>query len=91
MRWFWFCMVALLAVPALARSDDYSGDGREPHPHSHGQHHRGGALSRRIAQPGRQGLVPTGFWYRCDTPAGYYPYVPTCQVPWRIVPPVPFR
>jgi hypothetical protein len=91
MRWFWFCFVALLAVPALARNDDYSGDGREPRLHSRGMHHRGGKLSRQIVQPYLQGPAPTGFWYRCDLPAGYYPYIPTCQTPWRIVPSTPYR
>lgn len=28
---------------------------------------------------------PTNYYY-CDNPAGYYPYVPSCRVPWRIVP-----
>ena len=25
-------------------------------------------------------------WYYCDSPAGYYPYVQTCTVPFRAVP-----
>lgn len=25
------------------------------------------------------------YWYWCDNPAGYYPYVPTCTVPFRAV------
>jgi len=24
-------------------------------------------------------------WYYCDSPAGYYPYVPTCNLPFRPV------
>ncbi|HET9113444.1 MAG TPA: hypothetical protein VFN66_06205 [Burkholderiales bacterium] len=33
--------------------------------------------------------VPAGspqFWYYCRKPAGYYPYVPQCQVGWQPVP-----
>jgi hypothetical protein len=96
MRCFWFCVVVLLAAPALARGDrdprdGFSGDGREPRLHSHGQHHRGGKLSRRISEASGQGPAPAGFWYRCDVPSGYYPYIPSCQTPWRIVPSSPFR
>ena len=41
---------------------------------------------------GMQGAPPPGaapqpqVWYYCDNPAGYYPYVPTCSVPFRPVP-----
>jgi hypothetical protein len=91
MRFFWFCVIVLMATPAMARGDGYSGDEREPLLHSHGQHHRGRKLSRRIVEPFLQGPAPTGFWYRCDAPAGYYPYIPTCQTPWRIVPSTPYR
>ncbi len=38
-------------------------------------------------QPSIQGPAPTQFWYYCDKPAGYYPYVPTCPTPWREVAP----
>jgi len=30
-----------------------------------------------------------GYWYRCDSPAGYYPYVATCSHPWQTVPAMP--
>jgi len=30
-----------------------------------------------------------GYWYRCDSPAGFYPYVPACAHPWQSVPAVP--
>jgi hypothetical protein len=26
------------------------------------------------------------FWYYCNHPHGYYPYVPACRVPWQAVP-----
>lgn len=29
---------------------------------------------------------PPQAWYYCDNPRGYYPYVPQCSVPWRVVP-----
>lgn len=32
---------------------------------------------------------PQQFWYYCDNPAGYYPYVPNCPTPWRPVTPQP--
>jgi hypothetical protein len=28
-------------------------------------------------------------WYYCDPARAYYPYVPTCPVPWRAVPAAP--
>jgi surface antigen len=39
-------------------------------------------------------LVPPGFqpsqvWYYCQSPAGYFPYVPACSVPWQAVPAAP--
>ncbi len=30
-----------------------------------------------------------GYWYYCASPAGYYPYVPQCSVPWQPVVPQP--
>jgi hypothetical protein len=35
--------------------------------------------------------APTGFWYRCDNPAGYYPFVGTCRSRWRTVAARPVR
>jgi hypothetical protein len=35
------------------------------------------------------GLPPSQFWYFCDNPRGYYPYVASCAVPWREVPATP--
>lgn len=29
---------------------------------------------------------PPANYYYCDNPAGYYPYVPQCRTPWRVVP-----
>jgi hypothetical protein len=29
------------------------------------------------------------YWYWCDDPQGYYPYVQECNGPWRPVPPTP--
>jgi hypothetical protein len=36
-----------------------------------------------------QAAPPQASWYYCDNPAGYYPYVPSCGVPWRQVPATP--
>ena len=30
-----------------------------------------------------------GYWYRCDNPGGYYPYVKECPAGWRKVLPAP--
>jgi hypothetical protein len=32
---------------------------------------------------------PSQFWYYCDNPKGYYPYVAKCPGGWRQVPPNP--
>jgi hypothetical protein len=32
------------------------------------------------------GLPPAQFWYYCDNPRGYYPYVASCLGPWHAVP-----
>ena len=32
--------------------------------------------------------VPS-YWYYCQNPAGYYPYVRQCAVPWQPVPIIP--
>ncbi len=31
-------------------------------------------------------LAP-GYWYYCDDPPGYYPYVAECHVPWHAIAP----
>lgn len=36
--------------------------------------------------PAPAGLPPAQFWYYCDDPQGYYPYVAACNGPWREVP-----
>jgi hypothetical protein len=32
---------------------------------------------------------PVQYYYYCPRPAGYYPYVAVCSVPWRAVPATP--
>jgi hypothetical protein len=32
---------------------------------------------------------PQAYWYYCDNPPGYYPYVPQCPAGWRQVTPTP--
>jgi hypothetical protein len=39
--------------------------------------------------PPPQGLAPPQYWYYCDNPAGYYPYVQTCPSQFRPVPATP--
>jgi len=36
-------------------------------------------------EPAAQALPPTHYWYYCTEPAGYYPYVQRCTVPWMTV------
>jgi hypothetical protein len=31
--------------------------------------------------------APAYYWYYCEDPAGYYPYVQQCSAPWQQVPP----
>ncbi len=33
--------------------------------------------------------LPPQFWYYCDNPSGYYPYVPRCRGNWRALPATP--
>ncbi|HKO09785.1 MAG TPA: hypothetical protein VJ487_18930 [Alphaproteobacteria bacterium] len=42
-----------------------------------------------VAQPGPAGPAPAQFWYYCDSPPGYYPYVTSCSAAWRQVPVTP--
>jgi hypothetical protein len=39
--------------------------------------------------PPPEGPAPEASWYRCDNPAGYYPYVRTCNGQWQAVPVTP--
>ena len=32
---------------------------------------------------------PTGYWYYCNNPAGYYPYIKACPNGWQQVSPTP--
>lgn len=32
---------------------------------------------------------PSGYWYYCDNPQGYYPYVKECRNDWQQVEPTP--
>lgn len=41
------------------------------------------------APPQPAGLPPAQYWYFCDEPKGYYPYVASCTSPWRPVPAQP--
>ncbi|HWA23938.1 MAG TPA: hypothetical protein VG735_16205 [Caulobacterales bacterium] len=39
--------------------------------------------------PTPSGMPPAQQWYFCDNPQGYYPYVASCNSPWREVPATP--
>jgi hypothetical protein len=47
------------------------------------------AIVVQQAPPVPTGLPPAQFWYFCDNPKGYYPYVAACNGPWREVPATP--
>lgn len=38
-----------------------------------------------------QQQLPSGYWYYCSNPEGYYPYVNDCPTGWRQVDPIPPR
>jgi hypothetical protein len=45
-----------------------------------------------VAPPPRvyvQSPPPQSYWYYCDSPEGYYPYVAQCPGGWRAVVPTP--
>jgi hypothetical protein len=88
-----------MAPRALAQTLHYDNADRETNWHGHEGHHghrghggqrrvshRMGDLSGREIDPMRLGPAPASFLYHCDAPAGFYPYVPTCRMPWRVVP-----
>jgi hypothetical protein len=98
-RWCCFCLVLLAAEPARAQTLQYDDDHTVPRHRSESdrthEHHRvrrhSLSLTSRNLEPTRLGPPPTGYWYRCDAPAGFYPYIPVCGTPWRIVPSTPPR
>ena len=47
------------------------------------------AVVMQQAPPVPTGLPPIQFWYYCDDPQGYYPYVASCNGAWREVPVTP--
>ena len=47
------------------------------------------AIVVQQSPPVPTGLPPAQFWYYCDNPQGYYPYVASCNGPWREVPVTP--
>jgi len=58
--------------------------------HHRGWHHRGYGsgiyydVSPLWIAPEPSYVAPT-LWYYCTDPPGYYPTVPTCNVPWTLV------
>ncbi len=47
------------------------------------------AIVVQQAPPVPTGLPPAQYWYYCDNPQGYYPYVASCNGAWRPVPAIP--
>ena len=47
------------------------------------------AIVVQQAPPVPVGMPPASTWYYCGNPAGYYPYVASCNVAWRAVPAAP--
>jgi hypothetical protein len=94
-----FCLVLMVAGPAMAEKLQYDDDHaatryrfRSEHAdrHRHGRHHSIGVRAGAI-EPSLVGPAPAGFWYRCDSPPGFYPYIWACLTPWHIVPSAPPR
>jgi hypothetical protein len=51
-----------------------------------------GAPAASVIQPTMPATPPASqSYYYCGNPAGYYPYVATCQTPWQSVPVAPTR
>ena len=44
------------------------------------------AIVVQQAPPVPTGMPPAQYWYYCDDPQGYYPYVASCKNAWRGVP-----
>ncbi len=44
-----------------------------------------------VLPPVQQGPPPVQYWYYCNRPQGYYPYVTACPGGWRQVQPKPMR
>ena len=53
----------------------------------------GGDIERGNDAPaysgGTNGQQPQGYWYRCNEPDGYYPYITHCPGGWLQVPAQP--
>lgn len=41
------------------------------------------------AAPQTSVIQPSGYWYHCDKPDGYYPYIKECPGGWQKVVPTP--
>jgi hypothetical protein len=92
-------LITMPAGPASAWTNDQQGDIRWREGRMHDERwrlaHPGGIVYPPIivSPVGRPPPFPApmGAWYRCDNPAGYYPYIGTCLMRWRLVAGRPIR
>jgi hypothetical protein len=72
-----------LAAPALAREEGHHDRDVHDREFYHHDFHGGVFLYDPFyAYPYAQ----SGYWYFCPTANGYYPSIPSCPVPWQLVP-----
>ncbi len=90
-------LAATLVRPAWAWSDQMDPHGPRPeHNNDRWRHdHPKGLLFPPIVIAPLGGPppvpAPTGLWYRCDNPPGYYPLVGACRTRWRATAARPVR
>jgi hypothetical protein len=77
-------MIVLLAVLLFASVGPSHAWGGT---HGFGGHHGFRGHHRFFGPQVFVGIAP--YWYYCDNPPGYYPYVPQCPSGWRPVAPTP--
>jgi len=58
-------------------------------PYAYSYPNLGDGYSYPPQQPVGSAAAPESYWYYCDDPKGYYPYIATCNGQWREVSPTP--
>ena len=72
--WGWGGAVGLGGLPFLYDWGDY------PYYGDYAPYDANGAMAAPL------GAAPEAYWYYCQSPAGYYPYVAQCNSSWQPVP-----